>query len=290
VTTHAGAWACWYVAALLVASSSVHPLVSLGIIATSIAAVLSLTDRADRGSFRLMLCLGGVFIALRVVLFTVTGRAGSTTLVHLPEVTLPGILGGIHVGGALSAEVAVNELVEGLRLTSILAATGAFVAVTDVGALVRLLPRRLRHVGLVVQIAIAFLPALAASVREVREAQRARGLRVRGLRSAMPLVVPVVAGALDRAFALAESLHARGFDRPSPSRYRAYPIRPPERTLIAVALLAAAVGWIAAHGAAGSWSPHPTLSWPGSDPLLLVAPLLLLAPIPLVAAPREVTA
>lgn len=272
---HVGAWLGWYVAALLVASSSVHPLVTLGTIAASLVVVASLTAREDRGPFRLMLLLGIAFIGLRVALFTLTGRAGATTLIHVPEVTLPAFFGGLRIGGALSAEVAVNELVEGIRLCAILAATGAFVAVTDVVELVRLAPRRLRRAGVVVQIAVAFLPSLVASVREVREAQRARGLRVRGLRSAVPLIVPVVAGALDRAFALAESLHVRGFDRPTPSRYRRTFDRR-DRILLACSGMAAIASVLASRSAAGSWSPYPLLAWPATDLLLLVAPLLLL--------------
>lgn len=284
MSRHAGAWLAWYAAALLVASGSIHPFVSVGVITAAILVVTTVCPRPERGPFRLLLVLGVAFIALRVLLFTLTGRAGATTLVRIPEVTLPGILGGLRFGGALSAEVAANELLEGLRLCAILAATGAFVAVTDLVDLVRLAPRRLRRAGIVVQIAVAFLPSLAASVRDVREAQRARGLRIRGLRSAVPTIVPVVAGALDRAFQLAESLHARGFDRPHPSRYRHRSWSRADTILASLSVAAVVAGTVAARTLAGAWSPYPILGWPPSEPLLLAAPMLLFLHLPWTAA------
>lgn len=280
MSRHAGAWLAWYVAALVVASSSVHPLVTLATIAAAIAVAVATTPRAERGPFRLLLTLGVCFIGLRVALFTLTGRAGATTLLDLPELRLPDLLGGLRIGGALSAEVAVHEFAEGLRLVAILAVTGAFVAVTDVVELIRLAPRRLRRTGMIVQIAVAFVPSLAVSAREVREAQRARGLRVRGIRSAVPLIVPVIAGALDRAFALAESLHARGFDRAHPSRYRPRRWASADTILAAIAGVAALLAIAAARTDAGAWSAYPNLRWPEVSPLLAVAPMLLFLHLP----------
>lgn len=282
---HAGAWLAWYLAALLIASGSVHPLVTVGVLGAACAIVLTHVPPGERGPFRIVLLLGGCFIAIRVLLFTLTGRAGATPLLHLPELRLPGLLGGLRIGGTLSAEVAVHELAEGFRLCAILAATGAFAAVTDVADLVRLAPRRLRRAGVVLQIAVAFLPALAASAREVREAQRMRGVRVRGLRSAVPVIVPVLAGALERAFLLAESLHTRGFDRAQPTRLRHRSLTGVDRLAGAAACVAGVIGILAARTAAGSWSAYPMLSWPAADPLLLVAPLLLLAPAVLAPVP-----
>jgi len=283
---HAGAWLCWYVAALFVASSSVHPLVSLGTITAALTIVAACTTREDRGPFKVMLLLGVAFIGLRVALFTLTGRAGATTLITLPELRLPDLLGGIRVGGALSAEVATNELVEGLRLCAILAATGAFVAVTDVIELVRLAPKRLRRVGVIVQIAVAFIPSLAASIREVREAQRARGLRVRGVRSAVPMIVPVMAGALDCAFTLATSLHTRGFDRPDPSRAHR-PFTRADRVLLATSVSAAGFAVLAARTDAGAWGPYPFLTWPPTELIVLAAPMLLMLHLVLPSQPSR---
>lgn len=287
---HAGAWLTWYVASLIVASSSVHPLVSLGTITAALTIVAARTTRDDRGPFKIMLLLGIAFIALRVVLFTLTGRAGATTLITLPELRLPALLGGIRIGGALSAEVAANELVEGVRLCAILATTGVFIAVTDVIELVRLAPKRLRRTGIIIQIAVAFIPSLAASIREVGEAQRARGVRVRGLRSAVPMIVPVMAGALDRAFTLSTALHTRGFDRPDPSRaHRAFTRS--DRVLLTASIAAAVLAFLAARTPSGAWSPYPILAWPPTELILIAAPMLLMVHLVIgVSDPRRVEA
>ena len=53
-------------------------------------------------------------------------------------------------------------------------------------------------------------------LREIYEAQQLRGYRFRGPRSTLPLVVPLLAGGLDRAIEPAEAMELRGFAR----RYR----------------------------------------------------------------------
>jgi energy-coupling factor transport system permease protein len=50
--------------------------------------------------------------------------------------------------------------------------------------------------------------------REIREAQASRGFRLRGPRDALPIVVPLLAGGLERSFTLAEALEARAFGAP----------------------------------------------------------------------------
>jgi energy-coupling factor transport system permease protein len=276
MTLHAGAWLCWYVSALIVASSSVHPFVSVGTILAAATVVIALTPTSDRGPFKVIMALGTLFLVARVILFTATGRTGSTTLFTLPELALPDLFGGVRFGGAISAEVLFNEVSEGLRLVAILAATGAFVSVTDVAALVRMAPRRFRGAGIVIQIGVAFLPSLAASVREVREAQKMRGLKAKGLRSAVPLIMPVLTAALDRAFALAESLHARGFERPTPSRFRSTKFS--RRSVLLVTLSIAAIGSAyMLSGSAAHWSPYPRLAVPPLQVGLLIAPFLLMS-------------
>lgn len=65
------------------------------------------------------------------------------------------------------------------------------------------------------------VPALAERARDVRDAQRARGLDTEGrmgrrLRGVVPLVAPVVIGALHDVEARSLALEARAFGRPGP--------------------------------------------------------------------------
>ncbi|MBI4728499.1 MAG: hypothetical protein HY775_03240 [Acidobacteria bacterium] len=82
------------------------------------------------------------------------------------------------------------------------------------------MPRFLAEAGLVVTIGLAFAPSILRSAAEVRDAQRLRGHRARGIRGAVPLVVPVLAGALERAVTLAESMESRGYGRVADGLHR----------------------------------------------------------------------
>ncbi|HEX5688879.1 MAG TPA: energy-coupling factor transporter transmembrane component T, partial [Roseiflexaceae bacterium] len=127
--------------------------------------------------------------------------------------TLPALLGGITLGGAITAEDIAWGAVRGLRVWTLIAIFGAFNALVDHYRLLRLAPRSLFHAGLVVTIAVAFVPHTLQSLAEIRDAQRVRGHRFRGPRSFVPLVAPLLAGSLERSIQLAEALDARGYGR-----------------------------------------------------------------------------
>ena len=67
------------------------------------------------------------------------------------------------------------------------------------------------QVGTVISIAITFVPQMVLSAAEIRQAQRIRGHRFRGIRDLLPLVMPLLATSLERAIQLAETMEARGF-------------------------------------------------------------------------------
>jgi energy-coupling factor transport system permease protein len=150
---------------------------------------------------------------LRTALFALTGHAGTTVLVRLPVLQLPPVFGGTTLGGPVTAEAVTSGVVEGLKLVAVVASFGAFLAVTETIDVVRLLPRVLFEAGLIVSIAMAFIPQLARTAGDVRDAARMRGERRRFAVSA--LVMPLLATALERSIMLAESLDARGYGRTS---------------------------------------------------------------------------
>jgi biotin transport system permease protein len=77
-------------------------------------------------------------------------------------------------------------------------------------ALVGVSPARL---GLLLSLTLRFIPLVAEWTREVREAQRVRGLEHHPL----ALLVPLLVKTLRTADALAEAIDARGFDSEDPS-------------------------------------------------------------------------
>jgi energy-coupling factor transport system permease protein len=84
----------------------------------------------------------------------------------------------------------------------------------DWSVAMRLLPERMAALAVAGSVAWSYLPRTTAALAEIREAQMARGYRPRGIRDAAPLVVPLLAGGLERAMITAEALEARAFGAP----------------------------------------------------------------------------
>ena len=91
---------------------------------------------------------------------------------------------------------------------------GAFNAVVSHSELVQSTPRAFYEVGLVVVVALAFVPSTLSAISDVRDADRARtGGRVIRRGRLLRQIVPVLELGLERAVTLAESMDARGFAR-----------------------------------------------------------------------------
>ena len=214
MTFHPGAWVLWLCAAATVPLAMQDPFTTCAALIAIVAVAAGLRARAPEGrSYALFLRLGLLFIAARVVLFGLTGHTGPTTLFTLPELRLPGWLGGFSIGGRVTGEVVAQAAAEGLALAAALVAFGAFLSVVRTYRVLRLLPRFLFEAGLVVSIALAFVPTLLRSAATIRDAQRLRGHRFRGVRALRPLVVPILADALERSLTLADSMQTRGYGR-----------------------------------------------------------------------------
>jgi energy-coupling factor transport system permease protein len=106
---------------------------------------------------------------------------------------------------------------EGFAVVGIVAAFAAFNAVVSHAELVETAPRAFHEPGLVVTVALAFVPSTIAAARAVREADRARtgGRAVRRGRLLRQLV-PLLESGMERAVSLAESMDARGFAHQGP--------------------------------------------------------------------------
>ncbi|MFP5224926.1 MAG: energy-coupling factor transporter transmembrane component T [Actinomycetota bacterium] len=277
MSLHPAAWAAWTLSAMVLASTTTDPLASTVIIA-AIVSVGWVARRPGTGGILKTAGVGILVVALvRIALFTSTGRTGTTVLVRLPEARLPAWLGGFTVGGDLSAEVFAHEAADALRIAGVMLAAIVLAVVSDPTSWIRRMPARLRHLGVLLSVSITFIPSLAAASREVREAQRLRGARIRGPRGALALIIPVLASALDRAANLSESMHARGFHRASPTRMSAAKMSRRERFLAAGCLVVSALAIATAETRA--WAAYPSLVFPSFGPATLIGALLLL-PLP----------
>lgn len=145
-----------------------------------------------------------VVITISALFNALTAHFGRTVLFILPG-WMP------LLGGPVTLEALVYGALNGLVLTGFFVAwTVLFVAVPT-QALIRLIPRAFYPAGVVLSIAIAFVPTTFAQFQQIREAQAMRGHRVRGLRDWLPLLMPLLVGGLERAMQLAEAMTARGF-------------------------------------------------------------------------------
>lgn len=154
-----------------------------------------------------ILRLAVIFSTIGVLFNVLTVRAGDQPFARIPD-------GVPIIGGPLTVNALVYGLLSGAA-TLALVVTGTTVgAVADWPALLRLLPERLTMVAVAGSVAWTFVPQTAAAWREIYEAQLSRGHRPRGVRGLLPLLVPLLAGGLDRALTLAEALESRAFGAP----------------------------------------------------------------------------
>ena len=243
----AEAWLAWLVAASVAVFLTSNPFYLATACLVGLVVYESLPGGHRRRAYGLIVKIGLFFALLSIPLNVLTGSSGATDLVDLPRLSFPGWLGGVTLGGRITAEAALYAAGRALRLVALLMFAAAFNVGVDHYRLLRRVPAALRQFGVVATVAVLLLPQALAQGRVVVEAQRLRGRRMRSLRDAGAFVVPVLAGALERSIQRAESLEARGFG--STASNGAGGIRAKALVLVAAGLSAAAVGLYLYRGA-----------------------------------------
>ena len=109
-----------------------------------------------------------------------------------------------------------------LRLLTLVLAAAVVTATTRVTEMVAVVERvcaplrwvgvRPARIGLVIAMALRFIPLISERADRIREAQAARGGSVRGLRGLTTTVVPLLVQVLQLAHTVSEALDARGAD------------------------------------------------------------------------------
>jgi len=210
---HTTTWLLWLLAALLPAMLTKNPFY-LVILLLAVAVDYAILSRSSptASSWSSFLKVSLVLAAFSALLNPLTVHYGDTTLFTLPRATLKA--GGavlLELGGRITLEALSYGLTNGLSLMAILLVFATFNALANHHKLLRSIPAFMYQTGAVVSIAIAFVPQMAASLQEIREAQMIRGHRFRGIRDLLPLFMPLLTSSLERAIQLAESMEARGF-------------------------------------------------------------------------------
>lgn len=226
-------WMLWALTTLVSASSTRNPLyvIVVLLIATVVGAVCATGEgrRAPLSPLRFAM----ISVPLSSLFNGLTVHFGDTVLFHSPY-WLP------LLGGAVTLEALVFGAVNGLILTAIFSAFAVFNQVTPVRDLIKLTPRAFHEGGVVLSIALTFIPQMSRSLNRIREAQAVRGHRVKSLRDWLPIVVPLLVSGLERSMGLAEAMVARGYGGVSAQEQ---PLR--TQGLVVLGLLTVLGGWLA---------------------------------------------
>ncbi len=210
---HAVTWLAWAVAAsiaLQLAPSPVYVAIVLGI--SWIVVSQHSIDGPLSKAFPILVIAALGFAVLRVVLTAATTHGSAEVWFTTPSLTMPELLGGFDVGGAVSGPVVLQAAQEAFVVVGIVAVFAAFNAVVSHYELVQTVPRAFYELGLIVVIALAFVPTTIEAVHDVREADRSRtGGNVVRRGRLVRQVVPILERGLERAITLSESLDSRGF-------------------------------------------------------------------------------
>ena len=235
---HPAAWVSWLLLVMVVALATTNPLY-LGILLLCVVLVAVVSPRTGTGvtSFRALLIFGVVMMFVSIGVATINGGYGEHILFTVPGPEIPRWLGGLRLGGPVSAEGLAWAVVRGMVILPIFLAFGVFNGAVSPHRVLRSTPAALFHASLVVTVGLTLLPSSIEDLRRIREMRALRGARG-GWRGLPALVVPAVIGGLERSMRLAEAMEARGYASAS---------RPP-----ASARLAAAAS--APLYVAGAWS------------------------------------
>jgi energy-coupling factor transport system permease protein len=202
---HTWSWVAWLIAAAYPAFTLRNPLYLVLVLGPAWIVYMALGRTTPIGStWGSLVKVGLLFFALTIPFNAFSIHMGRIVLFSLPE-SWP------LLGGPITLEAVIAGAVNGLALFTILVVFASFNAVVDHYQLLRATPAFLFQAGVIVSIAVTFVPQMVLSAKEIRQAQRIRGHRFRGIRDLLPLIIPLLANGLERAIQLAETMEARGF-------------------------------------------------------------------------------
>ena len=200
-------WLLWVLTTLVVASSARNPLYGvLLLLITTVVGTVCAPEKGHGGRRNLFspLRFAALVIPLSALFNSLTVHIGETRLFTLPD-WLP------LLGGPITLEAVAFGAQNGLALAAIFAGFAVFNQVTPVRDLVGLTPRAFHEIGVVVSIALTFIPQTTRSLTRIRQAQAVRGHRMHGLHDWPPIIVPLLISGLERSMGLAEAMVARGY-------------------------------------------------------------------------------
>ena len=199
---HPWSWLFWFGAAAAISLITRNPLYSLILLGVSRLAMELLGQNSSMLglSFGRLAAVILLFSTLYTVLFI---HIGDHVIYTLPDWPL--------VGGRITFEAFVDGIRNGIILLTLISIFLAFNAIIPVGVLVRLIPASLKDIGVVLLVAVTYIPETRHQLRRIREAQAIRGHEIRGLNDWRPVIVPLLVAGFERSLRLSETMVARGY-------------------------------------------------------------------------------
>jgi energy-coupling factor transport system permease protein len=197
------AWIVWLSSAALLTLLMRNPLYL--IILLFVARVVQKACGEKNGALKISLLKFSAVILLFSILFNLLlVHVGQTVLFRLPQNLW-------LIGGPLTLEAIVYGAVSALILITLLAIFMTFNSIVPTSDLIAVIPRALANVGVIILIAVSYVPETLNHLQRVREAQALRGHKLRGLQDWQPIIIPLLVGGLERSMNLAETMVARGY-------------------------------------------------------------------------------
>jgi energy-coupling factor transport system permease protein len=193
-------------ALLLLLATAILALVAERLVTLVVLTALLAVLVARRPGGRLYLWTAAIGALTLLVVSPLVAHSGFHVLWRGPH--LPSPLGYVDVTSEELREAAVLAL----RLAALTLAFGLYALALDHDRLVQGLAVARRSM-LALALALRLLPTLQRDAHALGEALRGRGVEVRGVRGQARLLLPLLAGSLERSLALAEAMEARGFGR-----------------------------------------------------------------------------
>lgn len=197
------AWLIWLISAAVLTLLTRNPLYL--IILLLVARLVQYICGQGRSTVKISFWRLSAVILLFSILFNLfLVHVGQTVLFRFPQRLW-------LIGGPITLEAVVYGAISALILITLLAVFMAFNSIVPTSDLIALVPRALANVGIVILIAVSYVPETLNHLEGVREAQALRGHKIRGLRDWQPIIIPLLVGGLERSMNLAETMVARGY-------------------------------------------------------------------------------
>ncbi len=198
------AWLVWVGVVAILALLTRNPLYLILLLLITRLVAYACQPRESGGWSLPFWRIAGIVLVFSTLFNVLLAHVGVTVLVTLPA-------NWWLIGGPLTLEAAVYGFISGLSLVTLLSAFLAFNAIVPSSELTRLMPPALKDVGLVMLVAITYVPETLRQWERIREAQLIRGHRIRRLADWRPLLIPLLIGGMERSLNLSETMVSRGY-------------------------------------------------------------------------------